>query len=41
MKINWAYVDWEARNILISLFEVYKYYCVSHCTTVKSMWDAL
>ncbi|XP_050889936.1 uncharacterized protein LOC127095266 [Lathyrus oleraceus] len=37
---KWAY-DWRARNILISAFRVDEYYTVSHCTTVKEMWDAL
>src|SRR4051812_5129224 len=37
---KWSY-DWKARSILISSLGVYEYYCVSHCTTAKAIWDSL
>lgn len=33
--------DWKARNIIIFSLGVDEYYCVFHCSTSKSMWDAL
>ncbi|XP_050888680.1 uncharacterized protein LOC127093820 [Lathyrus oleraceus] len=39
-KKLWSH-DWKAQNILISALGVYDYYCVSHCETIKAMWNAL
>ncbi|XP_050918770.1 uncharacterized protein LOC127136225 [Lathyrus oleraceus] len=33
--------DWKARNVLIAALCVDEYYRVSHCTSVKAIWDSL
>jgi len=47
-KVDWSdddkkkvQYDLKARNILISSLGFHEYHFVSHCKTVKAMWDAL